>query len=253
MTISIEQIRAARGLLGISQKELAEKAGISLNSLNNIERDVASPRADSIKSIRDALEDDGIEFLEGNGVRPRGEVLDISKIEGTDPIHVMRQFYQEFLMQFPGGEGEVLYIGIDHNRLDSLKYDLLMTYKNFEKEAIRREIKERILLLEGDTTFISERNNYRWVPKELFGQIPMAIYGDNVAIVLWGPPSRMVVIRNKSIAETFRRQFEATWSIGTPVPDEIHKFHKAKEDAWLDSQADANEEESKPKKSRKKA
>ena len=250
MTISIEQIRAARGLLGISQKELAEKAGISLNSLNNMERNVASPRADSLKSIRDALESDGIEFLEGNGVRPRGELLDIEKIEGTDPVDVLRKFYQEFLMAFPGGGGEVQYVGIDNGRFEHLKKEKLRVYKEFEQEAIRRGITERLLFLEGDTSFISERNNYRWVPKELFGEIPMAIYGDNVSIVLWGPPSRMVVIRNKSIAETFRRQFEATWSIGTPVPDEIHKFHKAKEDEWLEQAEE--EEDSAGKKGKKK-
>jgi transcriptional regulator with XRE-family HTH domain len=236
MTVSIEQIRAARALLGLSQKELAEKAGISLNSLNNIERGVASPRQGSIDSIRFALEEEGIEFLEGNGVRPKGERLEIEKIEGTDPIHVLEQFYGEFLKAFPAGGGEVLYIGIDNSRINHLRREKLRVYKKFEEEAIKRGIEEKLLFLEGDVNFISERNNYRWVPKELFGQIPMAIYDDNVAIVLWGPPSRMIVIRNTSIAETFRRQFEAVWSLGTPVPDEIHKFHKAKPQDWTEAE-----------------
>lgn len=228
MAVSIEQIRAARGLLNLSQKELAEKAGISLNSLNNIERGVARPRVDSLESIQKALEREGVEFLDGNGVRPAGEHFEIEKIEGADVIDLLRKFYREFLDTFPIGDGEVLYIGIDNSRFEHRDDEKLKVYKDFEEEAIRRGIGERLLFVEGDMNFISRRNNYRWVPRELFGEIPMAIYGDNVSIILWGPPSRMVVIRNSSIAETFRRQFNVIWDQGRAVPDDVHAENYAK-------------------------
>ncbi len=229
MSISIEQIRAARGLLNLSQKELAEKAGISLNSLNNIERGVARPRVDSLESIQKALEREGVEFLDGNGVRPAGEHFEIEKIEGADVIDLLRKFYREFLDAFPTGDGEVLYIGIDNSRFQHRDDEKLTVYKDFEDEAIRRGITERLLFIEGDTNFLSRRNNYRWVPRELYGEIPMAIYGDNISIILWGPPSRMMVLRNASIAETFRRQFDVTWSLGKAVPDEVHAANYVKD------------------------
>lgn len=230
MILSSKQIRAARGLVNLSQRELAEKAGLSLNALNNIEREVGNPRADTLQNIRHALEGQGVEFLEGHGVRLKGEVLDIEKVEGPDIVAVLTHFYGDFLDKLTGSNGEVLYMGIDNSRFEHQDMERLRMYKRFEKEAIKRGINERLLFLEGDLNFLSSRNNYRWVPKELFGEIPMAIYGDNISIILWGPPVRLVIIRNAAIAETFRRQFDAIWSLGKAVPDDIHEYHFIKDD-----------------------
>jgi transcriptional regulator with XRE-family HTH domain len=218
-------IRAARGLLNLSQRELAAKAGLSVNSLNNIEREVGSPRVDSIHAIRDALKHEGIEFLEHDGVRLTGELLEIEKVEGPDMLTNL--FYDDVLRTFPGGNGELLIIGKDNKRFRSMDPERLAAYKKFEAAAIKNNIMERAVFLEDDTHFLSARNIYRWVPKELFGKVPMGIYGDNVAIVLWGPPLRMIIIRNKGIAESFRQQFEVIWSLGKPVPQDVYQFHYA--------------------------
>ena len=81
------------------------------------------------------------------------------------------------------------------------------------------------MFLENDTNFLAPRNHYRWVPKELFGAVPMTIFGNNVAIMLWGPPARMIIIRNPGIAQTFRNHFEVVWSLAKPVPNDVHRFH----------------------------
>jgi transcriptional regulator with XRE-family HTH domain len=222
MTISSRQIRAARGLLNLSQKQLAERAGLSVNSLNNIEREVGSPRVDSMTSIRDALTREGIEFLERDGVRLAGERLEIEKIESHDMM--VSLFYDDVLRTFPNGNGELLIIGKDNKRFRSMDPEKLAAYKRFEAIAFKNNINERALFLQNDTNFLSARNIYRWVPPELFGKVPMAIYGDNVAIVLWGPPQRMVIIRNKGIAASFRQQFDAIWSLGKPVPQDVYQF-----------------------------
>lgn len=223
MPISSKQIRAARGLLNLSQKELAEKADLSVNSLNNIEREVGSPRVDSMHAIKSALIREGIEFLERDGVRFTGEQLEIEKIEGPN---ILANLYDELLKAYPSGNGEVLIMGKDNSRFRHHEnVDLLLAYKKFEDVAIKNNIKERALFLENDTNFLGRRNHYRWVPKELFGAVPMTIFGNNVAIILWGPPVRMIIIRNPGIAETFRHHFEAMWILAKPVSDEIHKFH----------------------------
>src|SRR5262249_17821090 len=114
MSISSKQIRAARGLLNISQKELAEKARLSLNSLNNIERETGSPRVESLKLIEDALTAFGVEFLDKDGVRLAGEELKIKRIEGRD---LVTRFYDEILRAYPTGDGDVLIMGKDNSRL----------------------------------------------------------------------------------------------------------------------------------------
>jgi transcriptional regulator with XRE-family HTH domain len=60
--ISPSQIRAARSLIGIKQSDLARGAGISLATLNNIERGVGDPRTSTLEAIERALAGAGIEF-----------------------------------------------------------------------------------------------------------------------------------------------------------------------------------------------
>jgi transcriptional regulator with XRE-family HTH domain len=60
--VSPAQIRAARSLIGIKQSDLARGAGISLATLNNIERGVGDPRASTLEAIERALTGAGIEF-----------------------------------------------------------------------------------------------------------------------------------------------------------------------------------------------
>lgn len=229
MDITSAQIRAARGLLNLSQKQLADKAGISLNLLNNIERGVANPKPASIKAIRKALEADGIEFLEENGVRERGEKFEFRTIEGQE---ILRKYYKDLLRTYATKKGEILYMGIDNSRMFQTDPMKLAAYKTFEQEIKKLGVTERLLFLEGDTSFMADVNCYRWVPKELFTEIPVTIYGENVAIILWGPPSRMLIIRNKAIADTFRRQFEAIWALAKPVPDDVYQRHRMPESAW---------------------
>jgi transcriptional regulator with XRE-family HTH domain len=56
------QIRAARALIGAKQSDLAKAAGISLATLNNIERGVGDPRTSTLDAIVGALDGAGIEF-----------------------------------------------------------------------------------------------------------------------------------------------------------------------------------------------
>jgi DNA-binding XRE family transcriptional regulator len=53
----------ARGALGLTQKQLAEKACISEATLRNFESHTATPQLDTLESLRSALETAGIEFV----------------------------------------------------------------------------------------------------------------------------------------------------------------------------------------------
>jgi predicted transcriptional regulator len=68
--ITVEQIRGARAMLGITQAELAKLAGVSTTGLNNIERGDADPKASTLKAIKAALETAGVEFIAENGGGP---------------------------------------------------------------------------------------------------------------------------------------------------------------------------------------
>ncbi|KQM34577.1 hypothetical protein ASF03_21245 [Rhizobium sp. Leaf68] len=68
------QLKAARALAGIEQRDLAEKAGLNVNTIRNMESAGSGPiagRATNVQSVQRILEEIGIEFLNhGNpGVR----------------------------------------------------------------------------------------------------------------------------------------------------------------------------------------
>jgi transcriptional regulator with XRE-family HTH domain len=80
--ITAAQLRAARSLLGIGQRELAERAGLSLPTIQRMEASdgVIRGNVDSLMKLVDALSLSGIELIGedsvsaggGRGVRLKG-------------------------------------------------------------------------------------------------------------------------------------------------------------------------------------
>lgn len=69
-----EQARAARGLIDLTQTDLAKRAGLSLSTVVDFERERRIVSDDAIEAMRKALEKMGVEFIEpargkGHGVR----------------------------------------------------------------------------------------------------------------------------------------------------------------------------------------
>jgi transcriptional regulator with XRE-family HTH domain len=66
--VSVEQLRAARGLLGWSQTELASRAGLSLPTVKRLEGGFGPRVSDEVRvRLREAIEAAGIEFIDENG------------------------------------------------------------------------------------------------------------------------------------------------------------------------------------------
>lgn len=64
------QLRAARALLGMDQRELAERAGLSVPTIQRMEGSDGSVRAvvDSLEKVMDALTDAGVEMIADGAV-----------------------------------------------------------------------------------------------------------------------------------------------------------------------------------------
>ena len=76
MSFSPTFCRAARVLLGWTQTDLAEAAGLARATVADFERGIRDPHPNNRKAIREALEAAGIEFLpetktKGPGLRVR--------------------------------------------------------------------------------------------------------------------------------------------------------------------------------------
>jgi transcriptional regulator with XRE-family HTH domain len=68
--ITTEQCRAARGLLDWSQQELADRAGVGVVTVRQLEGDTHQPRRATLSVIKGCFEAAGVEFLDENGGGP---------------------------------------------------------------------------------------------------------------------------------------------------------------------------------------
>jgi len=204
--ITIEQIKAARGLLDWTQGDLAKATGLSLAALNNIERRAVMPRTSTLQIIEQALMRGGVEFTEGPGVRVKGEPFEFQKFEGEDFLMqhthdiIASTRENDFFYACSWSEKQI----VDHSKeVDDL----------YQKNIADKKIDERIIVPEGLTVLTSRREHYRCLPPAALGRMHWMVYGDKLAFDLWEKPYRAVIIRNATLAEAYKKQFLFLWGI----------------------------------------
>lgn len=105
--------------------------------------------------------------------------------------------------------GEVLSTAVDESI--PLLQDKLAV-KQYERDLISYNIKEKVIIKEGtEGQFKKGTTIYKKIPEKYFNPNPMQIYGDNIQIFLWGNPNHLIIIRNKEIADSYRKQFNFLW------------------------------------------
>lgn len=209
--ITAQQIKAARALLDWKQSDLALASGLSLPSVNNIERAIGSPRVDTINALETALQNAGIEFMSGQGVRLKDEIFDVFRYEGADFIEKQND---DLFACMQGPDDEALMCGLDERKFPQYAPDQVLRYDAHQKKI---KFKERILIKNKDTFFLADPKVYRWISPELIGTIPYLVYKDRFVMIMW-ESQRVVIIRNQSVADTFRKQFDFLWALGEKVP-----------------------------------
>lgn len=209
--ISLEQIRAARGLLNWSQVQLAAESGLSTTAMNNIDRGYANPRASTLATIRDAFEKHGVEFIAGNGVRLRKDVLQIETYDRATSI-------EAYLRDMRAAQKESGLESLHHAYLGGgLWQENRKVMCDHIDRMIEDGLKERVLLQDGIKSRIAPTRTaeYRWYPKHLCTRIGYSVCGDRHSLIL---SDRIVVIENRQVAEAYRRQFDAHWKESRKMP-----------------------------------
>lgn len=209
--ITAEQIKAARALLNWKQSDLAKHSGLSLPSINNIERNIGSPRLATLETIRMALQGAGISFIGTNGVQKHAEIFEMHEFQGDNFIERLNDDLF-FCMRSP--EDMVSMFGIDDRLFP--KYDPVQTLRYCDHLAKTR-FTERALIKENDDFFLSDPSAYRWTVPQTVGLVPYYVYHDRVAMIMW-EKKRVILIRSQDIADTFQAQFDFLWAQAKPVP-----------------------------------
>ena len=201
--ITGRQIRAGRNLLGLTQAELASRAGLSTTGLNNIERNQAKARHETLQRIAKELTDDGLEFTDGEGVRLSLEVLSVSKHIGDDAIEAYCKDQREQIRP----NGDVIMFGLDNTHWVPYFSEVSKLMVWLEENNVR----ERALVRNREPSFSNLTNKYRWMTEDMFGVVDFTVYANTVAFLIWTNPVKLILIRNASLADSYRKQFDFFW------------------------------------------
>ncbi|NCC21608.1 MAG: XRE family transcriptional regulator [Alphaproteobacteria bacterium] len=210
--LTAQQVRAARALINWSQKELAQKSGISLNAINNFEREIVAPRQDTLLALRRTLEEAGLEFIGDSGVNKARDQLRMEQHDGN----FMKVLIDDMILVARSGIKTFWLHGIDPTEFAPESLEKWWQAKQ------GTDIDERVLLSYGNFNFASRDPIYRWVSREMLGEVPFVAYGGNLAILLGNPATRLVIMRSRPIAKTFEDQFIIHWSGAKEPSPEQH-------------------------------
>lgn len=208
------QIKAARAMLDWSQDILATEAGVAKRTIVMIEQGSVGPRNDTMTAIQGAFERHGIEFLPGNGVRPRDSIIKIYEGDEAEE-QLLNDIYETMLLE--SESKEILIYGLDEISQAENPQAYGLAKAQLER-LTKAGIKERIIGREGNSHFIAPWHYYRWVPEGAGFKTPLFIYGSKIALNNDRPPYKSIVIDNELFAETCRHLFNFAWEKSSVPP-----------------------------------
>ncbi|MFH0818609.1 MAG: helix-turn-helix transcriptional regulator [Patescibacteria group bacterium] len=193
------RIKELRNINNYTQEFLAHKAGISYSSLIKIESGaVKNPSINIIEKISHALE------VQMENITSQSSIVKILNEEDC-----ISKLLDDVYFTLLKNKGEVFISGIDESKFLKLNKKLIMAHI---RRLTKAKIKERLLSRDGDINFFSgPQSIYRWVPENMFNPTPIYVYGNKLAIIVWGPPQQVVIIENFALADAYRKQFLFIW------------------------------------------
>ena len=217
---TLEQIRAARALIGWSQKDLADHSGLSQTGIARIENGTNHPNSHTIEKIQAAFDRADVEFLGENGVRKRtGEVRTLRGAEGFKEF--MDDVYETIVKHGTVSEPVPVFLSnvLHKNWIKWMGAD------QWEKHKLRmlenKKIMDvRIIVKEKDRDFPAKSYaQYKWFPEELFSEKSFYSYHDKLAFLNFKDDDvEVIVMRHSDFAKGYRNLFLIAWERLAQVP-----------------------------------
>lgn len=114
-----------------------------------------------------------------------------------------------FQDQLEGNNGkEILILGASQSAFEILPF----YFKWYDKDRVKARIKARIIASDrlGKKIPLSE---IRYLPQKYANPLAINIYKDKVAIILWKKSPIVIVIKEKEVADSYRKYFGAMWEL----------------------------------------
>lgn len=107
--------------------------------------------------------------------------------------------------------GKVLGIGLDDKKFIGIEPIYMRKY--FNKIGEKR-ITERIIMAKGTGKVPEAKTTkYRFLDEEFIGNTATLIYANKIFLMFLGEPNIAIIIENKEVSDTYRKQFELLWKI----------------------------------------
>ncbi|MDP2907411.1 MAG: helix-turn-helix domain-containing protein [Nanoarchaeota archaeon] len=211
----------------MSAYEISQKTGfyrqVCYDSLNRLqEKGFVSFVLKNGKKVFQAISPENVlEFLEGQKKQYEIMLPELMKMRslGRDDIsvevfkgkNIIRITLRDIINTLKREGGEVLCTAVDESIV--LQTDKI-TLMQYERDITHYKIKERVIIKEGSKGLLRKgTSKYAYITEKYFNPNPVLIYADKVQIILWGNPNYLIMIKNKNIAESFRKQFELMWNM----------------------------------------
>jgi DNA-binding XRE family transcriptional regulator len=224
--ITGRQIKAARSLLDWDAEDLAKHAGLSRDTVFNIENGKVQARGASAEKIQHAFENSGVQFTDNEGVRLKPTTIDI--LTGGEGL---RQFFDGVHDYARKHGGTIMMFGIDETTfIETITPKFSQDYlkRMTEVSRTRGDLEVLAIICEGDTNFCaSDYNEYRWISKDIFQAVPFYIYGETLAIMDFDttPGPTIMLLKSRAITDAYRKQFQAFWKMAK-MPPSMNKARK---------------------------
>lgn len=145
------------------------------------------------------------------------EETEVEVIKGKNVIRTIYNDIHRVLRE----RKETLYaMGIEETKF--LEFDEIGIRQHILKMK-KNKLKEKLLSKETASFFFpGAQSEYRLIPDYLFNPNPTHIYGNNVAIIIWGDPTYGIIIRSKQVADANRKYFQILWETARKAKKKNH-------------------------------
>ncbi len=211
MAITGRQIRGARGLLGWSMEELAEKAGLTRITIRQIEGETVQPQEKTLNKLFSLFDMQGIEFLPEEGIKIRKQ--ETRHYEGKAGH---RQLLDHIYETVKDG-GVIRQFNYGDKRY--LPYEGAVVAEHISRMAEIDGLDAKVLEPGGEAGNKVNYCDYRVLDKKFTGMAPWYLYGDYLVLSLHeGDGKReFVTVHSKLLAQRYLREFDIFWNLSAPL------------------------------------
>jgi len=161
--------------------------------------ELAKQRLEKIQNIIPKLE--GLQKTQKEEIR-----VDLHR--GT---YVYKTLLRDILLTLKRND-EVLIFGIDDEVLIKLDKYYLAHLKQYFSKLEKLNIKEKAIVKRNAKILKEAKTTtHKFLPKNIIGNTAFEVYGNKVAIFLWGTPNHLILVENKEVANSYRNQFKILW------------------------------------------